>query len=234
MPARTFETSLTLYHYEMENEVILDVDHDRILVYQPTSLLPLDFPAFGDFLYDPALDGLPVALRFVNVPSGEGTRGEGAELEFLWKSRRDPERVWSWNLWGNYSRRQVDRPVEFAELTIEDLQDDQGGSVTEVKKVLIRSSYLTDAANVGFLLRHKESFFGHVRARILGRPGDSIFDREARMALDVTLGFRLKRFEARLTGLNLTGADVLRSARDGSAPDLKPEWVLLVGTRWDF
>ena len=87
MPHRSLDMSATLYHYEIEDEVILDVDRPRILVYQTSGLLPHLWPDAGDLMYDPALDGIPVGLEFRNV--AEGTTGKGGELEVLCPDGRE-------------------------------------------------------------------------------------------------------------------------------------------------
>jgi hypothetical protein len=123
----------------------------------------------------------------------------------------------------------VDRPVEYSELQ---LVKDEAGVVQEVRQVLVRESTWVDGANLGLVLRRGERWFAHLRTRVVGTPGDSLFVRGARAAGDVTLGFRGKKLDARLTGLNVTGTDYLRSRADGGRPDLKPEWLLLLGYRW--
>jgi outer membrane receptor protein involved in Fe transport len=224
MPHRSLDIAATLYHYEIEDEVILDVDRPRILVYQTSGLLPHLWPDAGDLMYDPALDGIPVGLMFRNV--ADGTVGKGGELEVRWRPNRG-KRI---TLWGNYSRREVDRPVEYMEL---ELVKDENGRVEQVREVLRREEYRIDGANLGALVRVKEKFYGHFRLRFVGRPGDSIFSRGSSVVHDVTLGYRGKRVHASVTGVNLTGTDYLL-ARDGERPDMRPDWAVIVGGHWGF
>jgi len=226
-PGETVKTTLTAYDYKITDEVILNVDHDVVFVLQPVERLPLPFPDFADLMFDEELATVPVSAQFINVR--EGTQGRGFELDLSWSPRR---RVRGLTLWGNYSRLQVDRPVE-QELVME--THPESGNLTDVYYTVRRESGLVDGMNLGVLYRDPDDrWLLHYRARVTGRLGESIFSRGGRVAHDLTLGLKYRRFTARLTGRNLTGTDYLRNPTDGTYPGLDPDWMVLLGYRWEF
>lgn len=226
-PGRTVESTLTLFRYRMQDEVILDVDRDVVFVFQPVTRLPLPFPENAELMFDPALADVPVSARFTNV--AEGSRGRGMELELSWSPRK---RLPGLSVWGNFSRVDVDRPVDL-DLVLE--VHPESGRLTSVHYDVLRESGVQDTLNLGVLYRPPDGHWMlHYRARTIGRfAGSGLLD-GARTAHDITLGLDAGRFSARLTGLNVTGTDYLRNSTDGTYPDLRADWLLILGYRWEF
>lgn len=222
-PSRTFETTLTVFDYEIDDEVILNVDRDVVFVLRPVTSIPV--PGLRELMFDEELADVPTSARFINVE--QGTRGEGMELSFRWAPRKRAEGL---VLWGNYSRMQIDRPIEEGLVFV---FNETSGVLTDTFQEVRREAGLIDGLNLGLLVR-RDKWFAHYRARVTGRLGDSIFSEGARTAHDITLGIDRGPFTARLTGLNVTGTDWLRNPTDGSTPDLKARWHVILGWKWEF